>query len=1422
MNAASQYPARDRRLEEILRGYVQAVDAGQGPDRGALLREYPEFAAELAAFFADQDGVAQAAQTKTGPGALAPAGDDVPTVAPGAAPRATAGAHVRYFGDYELLEEIARGGMGVVFRARQVSLNRLVALKMILTGQLASAQEVQRFRTEAEAAAHLDHPHIVPIYEVGEHEGQHYFSMKLVEGGSLGVCLERYRGDARAAAQLVEAVARAVHYAHQRGLLHCDLKPANILLDTKGEPHVTDFGLAKRVHGESRGGALTQSGAIVGTPSYMAPEQARAEKGLSTAADTYSLGAILYELLTGRPPFRAATPLDTILQVLEQEPVPPRKLEAHVDGDLETDCLKCLDKNPAGRYGSAEALAEELDRWLHGEPILARPSGRAERMLKWVRRRPAAAAFLGASGVALLALVALAVGLVYNARLATAYQAEEEQRRRAEHALQGEAEQRQKAQGALALADQIGYLHSVLLADLALRDNKMLYAQQRLAECRPGLRGWEWHYLDGQSHPELLSVAGVAAVFSPDSARLAVIQNPFLGDGVVRLYDVRTGQEGLPLKAPAKLLKPAFGPDGTRIAARGRDGAVRLYDGRTSQEVRTLGPRSPLEDSSPAFSPDGMRLSARGANGQVRLYDARTGQELLAFNGSAGTGTPVFSPDGTCIAVACSGNVFRVYDARTGRQARSIARKAPAGFGDPKFSPDGKRIADQGRDGVVRFYDVGTGQEISPGLNVKLGTPAFSPDGMRIVAEAHDGVVRVYDVRTGQEALTLQAPAKLGNPVFSPDGGRIAAGGRDGVVRLYDARTGQEAFTLKGLATPSVPVFSPDGALIAVAPTGMPFGAVVRLYDARTGQEALALKGPKVPTVPVFSPDGARLAITPAPLIGDGVVRVNDVRTGQEAFTLKGTARLSVPVFSPDGTRLAVTPDPLTKGDGVVRVYDARTGEETLVLRAPAKLGLPVFSPDTARLAVGGLDGVVRVYDARTGREAFSLKAPAKLDVPVFSPDGARIAVGSPIAVGPGAGQRGGDGKVRVYDAQTGQEVFALQGPPLLSLPVFSRDGAHLAYGTVDFTVRLYDARTGQATFELKAPAKLLLPVFSPDGARIAASGDDGVVRVYDPATGQKALEIKGPSTLIVSMFSPDSMRLTAESDDGAVRLYDVRTGQEVLALKGPGKLGTPIFSPDGLRIAAGGYDGVVRVWTAPNNPAAWQAARRVAMVDSLPAWHSVRAEESERAGDWFGAAFHLRQRLQVAPRTVDLRRDLALCQLAAGQEQAYRQTCAALVQQLDADLLWDRAGLALLAPSPSGVVAALPPLTVAVPWKDMLRPVVARAVALGSHSFPATELLPLAEGADVVTRALLLHRAGKYEDAVMLLADQSDRRAQLVRALAEQARGRSAAAAQALGQAAGAPATRLSWTERLELEVLRREAESAQKSPPKQSPAGK
>lgn len=297
---------------------------------------------------------------------------------------------------YEIFGELGRGGMGVVYKARQIAAGRLVALKLHLGGNLASEVDMARFRAEAEAAAGLEHPCIVPVYEVDTLAGQPFFSMKLVEGGSLADRMNQLCGDRRAAVTLLARVARAVHFAHQRGIIHRDLKPGNILLDADETPMVADFGLAQRTTGDAR---LTQTGAILGTPAYMAPEQARGERGLTTAADTYSLGAILYELLTGRPPFQAKTALDTILLLLEGNPPSPRSLDPEIDRDLEAICLKCLCKVPGERYASAEALADDLDRWLRSEPTTARPLSAWQMTWLWLQRNFAAVGWTAVIGL---------------------------------------------------------------------------------------------------------------------------------------------------------------------------------------------------------------------------------------------------------------------------------------------------------------------------------------------------------------------------------------------------------------------------------------------------------------------------------------------------------------------------------------------------------------------------------------------------------------------------------------------------------------------------------------------------------------------------------------------------------------------------------------------------------------------------------------------------------------------------------------------------------------------------------------------------------------------------------------------------------------------------------------------------------------
>ncbi len=398
-----------------------------------------------------------------------PAGDDG-SVDPGT--------RIRYFGDYEIRGELGSGAMGVVYKARQISLNRTVALKMIRAGALAGEAELRRFQNEAEAVARLDHPHIVPIYEVGEHDGKRYFSMKLIGGPCLSRTLSSYTANPQNAAKLMVTIAEAVHHAHQRGILHRDLKPSNILLDEQGQPHVSDFGLAKQVEGD---GSLTESGAVLGTPAYMAPEQAAGSKRLvTTLSDVYGLGAILYALLTGKPPFGGDSVMETLDRVRQQQPVPPSRLNPKVPRDLEIICLKCLDKDPQRRYPSAEALAAELRRFLGGEPIQARPVSALEKGWRWCRRRPVIAGLTAALVVAVLGgLIGTSLGLL------AALHARQDALNREQDALKAQAKEREQTE----LAEQRLYDARMNLVQRYWEDHHGELLQQGLDRAASGQPG---------------------------------------------------------------------------------------------------------------------------------------------------------------------------------------------------------------------------------------------------------------------------------------------------------------------------------------------------------------------------------------------------------------------------------------------------------------------------------------------------------------------------------------------------------------------------------------------------------------------------------------------------------------------------------------------------------------------------------------------------------------------------------------------------------------------------------------------------------------------------------------------------------------------------------------------------------------------
>ena len=1234
---------RERRLHQIISAYLEAEQAGAAPSRDVLLRRHPDLTAELRAFWAGRDSSPKATQppdpAPTGIHSEAADEDDTPTIITGSRPPPETDPQApRFVGEYELLEEVSRGGMGVVYKARQVRLNRVVALKMVLGGNLASAADLQRFNTEAEAAAHLDHPLIVPIYEVGRHDGQPYFSMKWVEGGSLARHLGRFHRDLPKAARLLVTVARTVDHAHRHGILHRDLKPANILLDARDNPHVTDFGLAKRVQGDA---GLTQSGQIMGTPSYMAPEQAAAKKGLTAAADVYSLGAVLYELLTERPPFREENPLDTLMQVLNKEPVPPRALNPRVDRDLETICLKCLEKDPSRRYASAEALAEDLERWAAGAPITARPVGRAERTWRWCRRNPVLAALTAAATVFLLAAVSATVVALQIAELG------EKQKKDLQHAeklAHFEGGHRLTAQSEIVRAANPGLALLLAIegaerapgpaADAALRSALDACIEQRT------LLGHEG------------DVQG--ALFSPDGRRVL----SFARDHTARLWDVASGREErvFPEESPTgegpvafadgEIIAARYTEAGPRILVLGPEKTLQVWDGDSGRVIASFrdpdpAPRGPNAASlvTADFSPDGRLVVTVFGNDRPfveRVWEVDSGREQASLRGHEGrVHYARFSPDGRRIVTATQDRTFCVWDAASGQRLwRRTGPKAEAFF--PIFHPvKGFLLAPEeaggggGAKAVAKLWNIETGQAVG----ALIGTPrspgpqrwaAFSPDGSRVAtagppASGRANPLYVWNAGTSaaQKPTVLEGPTGVHSfaTVFSPDGGRLLSLGDDKVARVWDVDKHKELLTLRGHeGALRQAQFSPDSHRVVTASADR----TVRVWDVATDPEAEARKGHWAGVrFGVLSPDGGRLVTAPAK--GHGPATLWEVETGGVVRSFgPPTSPLVLAVFSTDGTRLLTGSE-----DGVARVWDAATGEELAQLENHKDgVRAAAFSPDGEHAVTVAGDGLGRIWEASTGRELARFQAPRNTAAVGFRPDGHEV-----VTFGGGSrpgGGRSDNGAPRLWDAATGQQRLALDGGG--SAPtrrkwtsaVFSPDGRFVLTTSADAAAALWDADSGELWRLLNGHGgEVSQGSFSPDGRLVVTASHDGKARLWDTIKDEPPAEWKGHDGPVTSAaFSPDGRLAVTASADGTARLWEVDTGKEraVLNLGDSGDRDSrpsAVFSGDGRRVLTFANH-QARLWWVDPLEAAREAKPRDLTLDERERFEVGRADKPQ------------------------------------------------------------------------------------------------------------------------------------------------------------------------------------------------------------------
>ena len=998
---------------------------------------------------------------------------------------------------YVLDAELGRGGMGVVYKATERNLRRPVALKMILAGAHASPRELDLFRTEAAVVAKLEHPHIIRIHAIGDHDGLPFLSLEFLSGGSLADKLANQPQPLRPSAQLLETLAAAVAFAHQRGIVHRDLKPGNILIAEDGTAKISDFGLAKRLDDGRTG--VSASG-VVGTPNYMAPEQVSGKGTLGPAVDIYALGAILYEMLCGHPPFRGETPFDTLLQVSHQEPVAPRQLRPNVDRDLETICLKCLDKSPANRYASALALADDLHRYLAGEPIRARPASTWTRAAKWARRRPGVAALL--TGIVGLAIVSF--GLVtYLWNRAESNAANERSARLENERLSAGVWIDQAA----SLCEKGDVGEGLLSYAKALELAERCGAADLEHVARVNLAGWPGQLIRQRSTFAHRSQVNVVA-YSPDGKRFLTAG----ADQMVRIWNTDSGTEAMPpFKHAAAVASAVFSPDGRSIAV-GCDtvdddsGADAVLWDLTTRAARHFPQRARVH--SLAFAPKGDALLTVSTE-SAQVWDLKTGQRSIPPLRHDGNRVAVarFSPDGSMILTGGTDHAARLWDATTGAERVSpLVHPGPGTIRAAAFRPDGAVVVTGGQDGDARLWEVATGKRIGAPLphHGLVTCCDFSPDG-RILAVGcrlnESGIANRRDVEVGGEVklwkmdeaaylATLPHPLTVITLAFSRDSRWLMTGGMDDRARLFDAETGSMI---------GKPLLH-DGPVVALA------------FDPRDGRTALtgcAGSDPGVahlwelPPPREFGPPleiDKRVRFARFHPARPEVLLASDQQPGLRVLDLVEKKLLppkmldGAPFFRAD---LSAEGRWLLAWDGkrVVRIFDLDAGRLERTIEPDDALRATAFSPSADTLWTGTNDGRILHWDRVSGTRLgvavpvhgylIALSAPNDSDLDWIESDDRNVRLCSWTSA---------EGRVERWQ-QPGRVVEG----------ALWRTGNRVVTGDWNATARLRDATTGKTIGPAyqHGDSRILCISFSDDHRVVATGAWDKSARLWDVATGK-------------------------------------------------------------------------------------------------------------------------------------------------------------------------------------------------------------------------------------------------------------------------------------------------------------------------------